>query len=290
MRRAANSGVGEVRALQQWMHRCVVDVAEHGGGGSMHDAFTSRQSVATNWIRSTARLPAAARLEIYRRSYWDRVLRALSLDCAGLRTALGAKRFARLVTAYLRACPSRSFSLRNLPARMAEFIRATPRLTAPHTKLAYAIARLEWADAVAFDGAGRPPITPSQLLHPRPQVMRVKLQPYLSLLALDWPVDTYVARVRSQLHVHAPGASGWPTRVIPPPLPRPRRIHVVVHRHQQSTYYKRISAHEFRFLEKLREGACLAEALTAVRASLGVRRARALLRQSAELGWFCRCT
>ena len=82
-----------------------------------------------------------------------------------------------LVRAYLTKYPSRSFTLRNLSARLAQFIHEEPKWTRPHTARAHAVARFEWAQTVAFDGEARPAITVEELARTPPAKLRLGLQP-----------------------------------------------------------------------------------------------------------------
>lgn len=153
--------------------------------------------VAAEFIKPNDRPTAFERLQIYSRSYWFRLIDSVYDDSPGLRALLGEERFSALVRAYLAKYPSRSFTLRNLRSRLAQFGREEPKWTRPHTALAHAIARFEWVQTVAFDGEVRPVILPEALTK-MPQKPRLGLQPYLSLVAADWPVDDYVPAVRKR--------------------------------------------------------------------------------------------
>src|SRR5277367_4806112 len=76
------------------------------------------RAVAAEFIKPNDRLTSFERLEIYNRQYWFRVLSAFAEDFPGLRAVLGDRRFDALSKAYLKDCPSRSFTLRNLGARL----------------------------------------------------------------------------------------------------------------------------------------------------------------------------
>src|SRR5579863_8582523 len=69
-------------------------------------------------VKPNDRLTSFERLEIYNRQYWFRILSALADDFPGLRAILGERQFEKLATAYLIDCPSESFTLRNLGARL----------------------------------------------------------------------------------------------------------------------------------------------------------------------------
>src|SRR6478736_10072416 len=96
---------------------------------------TATSKVAATIAKPNDRLTSFERLEIYNRMYWFRVLDSIYDDCPGLRAVLGDKRFIRLAEAYLVKYPSASFTLRDLPSRLAKFIRAQPKYTKPHTAL-----------------------------------------------------------------------------------------------------------------------------------------------------------
>ncbi|MGH7957871.1 MAG: DNA-binding domain-containing protein, partial [Opitutaceae bacterium] len=89
--------------------------------------------IAAEFLKPNNRLTSLERLQIYRRSYWHRLIDCVYEDCPGLRALLGDKKFAALVRGYLAKYPSRSFTRRNLRSRLPRFIREEPRWTSPHT-------------------------------------------------------------------------------------------------------------------------------------------------------------
>jgi hypothetical protein len=226
--------------------------------------------------------------------YWFRLLGCFHDDNPGLRALLGARRFERLARAFLARYPSRSFTLRNLCSRLEQFIAEEPRWTAPRTAAARAVARFEWARTVAFDGEERPPLTADDIADAAPARLRVGLQPYLSLLTLDFPVDDYVVAVkqRSALRSEASNAmdlaghaGGRRSRVAPL---RRGRIRVAVHRQANRVYYRRLEPAERLILEALRAGRPIGRAVAA-----GGRRVRPAQVQDwfatwMKLGWLCR--
>jgi hypothetical protein len=254
-------------------------------GGSM-------AKLAATLIKPNDRLTSFARLQIYARSYWFRLIDCVYDDCPGLRAVLGEERFSKLVRAYLAKHPSRSFTLRNLCSRLAEFIRAEPRWTRPHTSLAEAVARFEWAQTVAFDGATRPRLTPAQLAKAQPARLCVALQPYLTLLALEWPLDDYVLAVKRReawraaaSHTHDATTRG----AAEPSAPRPRRgrTWLAVHRLDNQVYYKRLEPAAYRILAALAAGQTLSRAIQAGGQGVTPARMRRWFTNWAELGWLC---
>lgn len=249
------------------------------------------RAVAAGFIKPNDRLNSFERLEIYARCYWFRLLDCLHEDCPGLRAVLGEKKFVRLAEAYLVRYPSRSFTLRNLPSRLEKFIREEPRLTAPHTALAIDVARFEWAQTVAFDGASAPVLAPERLAGANPARLRLGWPPHLSLLAFDHPVDDFIVALKQDGGLRA-GASNTPNaapraaKLRRVPLPARQRVYVAVHRHDNRLYYKRIEPAAYRILRALRAGRTVAQAVAAAR-GVTAEQVREWFRSWAELGWLC---
>ncbi len=249
--------------------------------------------------KANDRLTAFERLEIYNRMYWFRVLDSLHEDCPGLRAVLGERKFMRLAEAFLQKHPSKYWTLRDLPQRLAQFIRTEPRWTAPHTALCEDMARFEWAQVEVYDGAAFPVFTIDDLLDANPAKLRLRLQPYLQLLELSYPVDDYLIAIRKREALLRGDASNAPMALrarSEVKVRRPRRAscRVAVHRHEGKIYFKRLEPAAFKILTAIRAGRPLERALAA-----GIPRAKRpradwaatvqeWFRTWMELGWFCR--
>ncbi|MGA3008186.1 MAG: putative DNA-binding domain-containing protein [Opitutaceae bacterium] len=250
------------------------------------------RTVAASFIKPNDRLTSLERLEIYARCYWFRLLDCVYDECPGLRAVLGEKKFMRLAEAYLARYPSRSFTMRNLCRRLDKFIHEEPRLTAPHTALARAVARFEWAQVVAFDGESRPALTADDMADRPPTRLRLGLQPYLSLLALDYAVDDYVVAVKKDGALrsdasHTPNAAPRAAKLRLAPLPGRGRVYVAVHRYDNRIYFKRLEAAAYRVLRALQTGRTIAQAVAAAR-GLSPEKIQSWFKNWVELGWFCR--
>src|SRR5689334_8849837 len=77
-------------------------------------------------IKANDRLTSVERLEIYNRVYWFRILSSLADDFPGLRAVIGQQQFDKLLVEYLSACPSESFTLRNLGSRLGTWLHDHP--------------------------------------------------------------------------------------------------------------------------------------------------------------------
>jgi len=248
--------------------------------------------VAAGFIKPNDRLSSFDRLEIYNRMYWFRIIDCFYDDCPGLRAMLGERKFNRLAIAYLTKHPSSSFSLRNLCVHLEDFIRAEPRWTAPRTALAREIARFEWAQTVAFDEAALPVIKPADFELASPARLRLRLQPYVTLLALEHPLDNYVIAVKERDTLRAEAsnattASRTAKRIRRVPLPRRERIWVAVHRVDNRLFYKRLDSPSFKMLAALRDGKTIAQAVAAAGRGVTPVQVQEWFALWAKLGWLC---
>src|SRR5271163_3982365 len=228
-------------------------------GSPMHD-------VAAEFIKPNDRLSSFERLEIYNRQYWFRVLASLDEDFRGLRAIIGPRRFEALCKAYLIECPSESFTLRNLGSRLEWWLRSHPEQLQPRAGLALDMVRLEWAEIEAFDGAAEPALVPGDVLASDPDP-RFRLQPHLQLLSFHYAVDDLLLAIRkdnsdSEMASNAVSERGKRTHLRKVARQKPQAIFLVVHRVDDSIYFKRIEPEAFKFLKALREGKSLSIAVT----------------------------
>lgn len=252
--------------------------------------------VAASFIAPNSRLTAFERLELYNRQYWLRVLGSLAEDFMALRALLGANRFQELSVAYLTAHPSRSFSLRNLGAKLVDWLLAHPEWTGRRHALAIDLARIEWAFVEAFDNGERTPLTLDQIAT-LDGGSKLALQPHVQLLALGYPADDIALALhsRDKKQTSEAGVTHQDEAEAPVRLPRLRRkpTWVAAHRMDLNIYYRRMDREEYRTLLAIRDGATLAEALDAgfaeSRKSEASRpaRVRKWFTTWAELGWIC---
>jgi hypothetical protein len=249
------------------------------------------------YIKPSDHLTSVERLEIYSRSYWFRVLDSLYDDFPGLRAVLGQRAFHRLSRAYLAECPSRSFTLRNLAARLEDWLQRNPQYSGGRHELALDMVRLEWAHIEAFDSAAEKVLGPEDLLELGPS-FRAGLQPYIRLLFLRYPVDDLrilVNRASDERGAASNAAlkhkHGNLTRRVS--RSKPERIFLAVHRLDFTVYYRRIAPEEYRLLNALRNGQTIGRAIYSAfeNSSVSTDQQRSMLETWfaawAELGWLC---
>jgi hypothetical protein len=257
---------------------------------------------AAEFIKPNDRLSSFERLEIYNRQYWFRLLDCLYDDYPGLLAVLGERKFLKFATAYLARYPSDSFALRDLGARLEQFLREEPQWSVPREALALDMVRFEWAQVVAFDAFSKPPITTDEILDTPPDKLRLELQPYLSLLALRYAVDDFLIALKkrttdglrgeaSNAVESAPKASKRKKRIR---LPTRADIHLAVHRHDNRLYFKRLEPEAFAILSALDRGLTVENACVEAIASSKRKdedwtaRIQGWFQNWAALGWFSR--
>jgi Putative DNA-binding domain len=258
----------------------------------------SMRAYASRFIKPNDRLTSFERLEIYNRQYWFRVLSSMVEDFPGLRAVLGDKRFEAMSKAYLVDCPSRSFTLRNLGARLEGWLRKHPKWAGPKQALAIDIARLEWADIEAFDGKAEPALRAEDLTAEAGAKLKLKLQPYVRLLDLKYPVDDLLLEVRKEdedtdFASNAFAERHKRKRVQAVAKLKPANIFLAVHRVDDSVYFRRMALEEFVILSALQDEKSLGRAIhAAFRKSRVPAGERVGLVQQwflnwSALGWFC---
>lgn len=258
----------------------------------------SMRTVASQIIKPNDRLTSFERLEIYNRQYWFRVLSGFAEDFPGLRAVLGGRRFDSMAKAYLTDCPSQSFTLRNLGSRLEGWLRKHSRWAGTRQNLAVDMARLEWADIEAFDGKMETPLKPEELAGANPAKLRLRLQPYVSLIDLRYPVDDLLLEVRKDTDDLDVASNAFSEkhkrkRVGAVAKLKPNPLYLTVYRLDEDVYFRRLEREEFLILSALEAGKSLNAAI-----DVGVRESPLAVEERAAqvekwfrtwsaLGWFC---
>jgi len=249
-------------------------------------------------IKPNDRLSSFERLEIYNRQYWFRLYSSFEEDFPGLKAIVGGRKFDRLMRDYLTDCPSTSFSLRNLGSQLEGWLVTHPEVLEPRRDLAMDMVRLEWAHIETFDSAEAPLLDPDDLAS-IDENSQLRLQPYLRVLKLNYPVEDLLIELRSEsgssdASSNNASISRRTKHVRRVAMLEPEQIYLAVHRHQNSVYYKRLHAEDYRLLEALLAGQTIGAAIDAAfESSTIVEDDRgAFLQQAfaswAALGWFVR--
>ena len=219
--------------------------------------------VVAEFIKPNDRLTSFERLEIYNKQYWFRLIDVMYEDYPGVAAILGDTRFVQFCEAYLTRYPSGSGLLRDLGEHLDQFIQARPDLTAPYTAMALDVARFEWAQVVAFDAAAKPPLKPEDLVGRDPAQTRLTFQPYITLLKSDYAIDRLAIAVKKQV-ARSEASNATDGMVHASRRRRTARrepVALVVHRLDNSVFFKRLPPVGFAILVALQQGQTIAEAI-----------------------------
>jgi len=185
--------------LQHWLQAVIVHP------GSVDQALASREAAALvpagrtdRVVRPSASLTAAERVGVYHGMYLARMAEALESDYPALARFLGPEAWRRLVTAYVQAHPSRSYTLNGLGRDLPRFVR-TARVARP--AFCRDLARLEWAVTEVFDAPETRALTEADLAPVAPgDWERARLVPVeaLRLVVLDHDAGAHIDAVRKE--------------------------------------------------------------------------------------------
>jgi hypothetical protein len=292
--RLANLQRAVARALMQPLTRNEKMRALGPGGGSM-------RRYAARYIKPNDRLTSFDRLEIYNRQYWFRVLGAMAEDFPGLRAILGERRFDDMCRAYLKDCPSRSFTLRNLGARLDAWLRRNPKWIRAKKVLALDMVRLEWADIEAFDGKSEPVLRTEEFNGTSARKVRLRIQPYVQILELKYPVDELLLKLKNDEDAVSFASNAVAERrkcgkVQAVAALQPRTIFLVVHRRDSSVYFRRIEREQYALFAALRAGKTIERAINKAFQGSSISEferggyVRNCFETWAALGWFCQAS
>ena len=156
----------------------------------------------------------------------------------------------------------------------------------------------EWADINAFDATRETPLTTADIAQVNPAKLRLRLQPYISLLDLRYPVDDLLLEIKKHTEELSVASNAFSERhktrrVAAVARMNPSPIFLAVHRMGEEVYFRRLESEEFAILSSLRDGKSLNVAIeSALRTSATPADTRPLLVQKwfqtwSTLGWFC---
>lgn len=204
----------------------------------------------TSLVRGNERMTPLARAEIYREQFWQRHLESLREDHPGLAHLVGDEAASSFFRAYLRACPPRSYTLRDLGDRLLFFADGYDGFDANLWEPAREMLRFELACIEAFDAADLAPMGLEAALDVPPErwpEARLRFLRTLSVMSFEHPVNAVRAALKR-------GEA-------PPALVR-RRVHVALWRCPTAceVRHRELPAGEHLLVTALLEGATLGEA------------------------------
>src|SRR5688572_15417223 len=235
--------------LQRWLQEVVVhpgSTAEAVGAKAAR-ALVPRPRVG-DVILPSATLRPEERLAIYHDMYLLRMGDALESDFPALKHLLGDDGFRALVSGYVQAHPSRSYSLNFLGRHLPDYVLQAPGLR--RRGFAHDLARLEQAVTEVFDAPEDPALRAEGIAAvPEAAWEGARLLPVAAfrLLAFAYPVNAYLQSVRDEDHAH-------------PPLGR-RATWVAVYRQQYTVRRQDLTRAGYRLLGQVASGVPLGKAV-----------------------------
>lgn len=218
---------------------------------------------APDFIKPSTTLTSFERLEIYNRQYWFRLYSSFEDDFPGLKAVLGAKRFERVMRAYIAARPSNSYTLRDLGARLPEWLAGNESFTGSESLLAQDVVRLEWTHIEAYDAASYP-LPTQEFFASIAEETRLSLQPCVRPLAMSYPADEFLVRLRQDAGSGDTSSNNatatrkaHSVRRVAPLTAEP--VWLAVHRQEFTVFYKRLRQEEYQMLLALQLGEPLGE-------------------------------
>ncbi|HWF75215.1 MAG TPA: DNA-binding domain-containing protein [Solirubrobacteraceae bacterium] len=273
------SDAGGLRSLQEWLRAVITDPDGARAGLSSEAARRVAPGELEAIVRSTSRLSAGERLELYSRSHRMRLLEVMRVTYPGLRHMLGNELFDDFALDYLQARPSRSYTLHDLGAAFADHLAATrpdaDGVPEAWTSMVIDLARLERTFAEVYDAPGaegeRLPAGADLPSGPGLRWLEATVEPVrcLRLLRSSFPAGEYLSAVR---------------RGDEPPEPVPAASFLAVSRRHYVVTLTPLETRSYRLLSDLVGGARVGAAAAAA----GIDRADSwrLVRNWADSGFF----
>jgi hypothetical protein len=227
-------------------------------------------------IAGNERLSPVEQLDIYREQFWLRHTGALEEDYTTLVHVLGHEAFHSMCADYIEAHPPDAWSLRDLGAKLPEFLRTT----APFAEdaLVCDLARYEWAFVDAFDAPDAPPLDAAAIAAASEDDWsraKLELAPSVQLVRAGFPVDELRAAVQKDESPERPAA---------------KDVHLVVWRGPDAMKYLDVEPAALALLERLAKGEGLASACEAIaleEPAIG-EKVGPWFQQWSQLGWIAR--
>ena len=196
------------------------------------DAQSQPDSALQASLLGSPTLSVETGLQIYHNAYRARLLEVLREDFPAVLYWLGDEQFEQLACAYVKAHPSRHFSLRWLGERFAGFIEQ--HLQSEQTAALVELARLEWSFTLAFDLPDGEPLTLEQMA---------------ALAATEWPaLQVQLLPCVHSLSLEYNSLALWQaakaTAAFPPSERLARPLHCLIWRQGLVSNYRSLSAAE----------------------------------------------
>jgi len=262
-----------LEAVENWMQAVITNAGGLGDGERSADArrhIDRGAGTIEQVILPSRNQSSRERLQIYANAYFWRLIDILGEEYPTVRHAAGPRQFSRLAVEYLKAHPSRSYSLNFLSVKFPEFVRSgATRL--PRREFLADIATVERSMEDVFDAPDVKPLTPEDWKKiPMSAWMskRLRMTPAMQLLDLGYPVNEYLSDVRDG-------------KKVKPPRKGSQRL--IIFRRSYSVWRAPLTPIRFKLLSELHSGKTLPQAFATCAALKGFDAERFT---GALKGWF----
>lgn len=235
----------DLAALQRWFLEAVVG-PHRTAAGAPPPAVPAMPVEAV--IRPSRTLDAAARVDIYSKMYFWRLVGVLRKTYPTVRRLLGQAGFEAMARDYFTRFPPRSFTLNDVDLGLPHYLAAYGA-DLPQAGLLHDVARVEQATSDAFDvfGAGTATAADLQAIAPEDWgEVRFRLDPSVRLLSLEHDALAFVLAVKKDA---------------PLPEATPRRSFVAVWRQDYVVWRKPLGELAYTILVELGRGVTLGAAM-----------------------------
>ena len=192
----------ELVELQDWFSLGIMN--------SRRDVSLFDNEEVSKYITASSRMSPKERYDVYVKDYWPRCLQSLKDDFPCSVRYWGDDKFFRYMTAYLKAYPSRSFTLFHLGQDVYTYFSST--YFESDRDFILSSFEYDWAKMHASFTQNYPPVDPQGLDLDRISQQVFHFQPHVSLLAL--PHDFY----------------GWSENDFSDDVPHNKKVYYLVYR------------------------------------------------------------
>ena len=213
-----------------------------------------------NMIKSNDRSSSHQRLQFYAQQYWWRIIDALDEDFPTVQKLLSPNIYKKLRISYLEKCPSKSFTLRNLGSRFAQFIQRNSLLVKSNRPLLTAAARFDWEIVETFDAGEAKPLSVEMLSDSAFPSKKLYLQPHVRLLELSYPVHkTFKLATEDTLESASNTLTAGTRKSITTKALKisPKKTFLAIHRFQNRPHIKELTASDYLILSAIQKGCSL---------------------------------
>jgi len=254
-----NNATPCLRDLQTWLQWIITDprgVSQAlGNPHPIIEKYKERYTEPTDshllWIEDK-RIGAGERLSVYAEGYFFRILECLEKDFSRTRKVLGPEIFASVVAEYLKAHPSRFYSIDEVGYKFAPFMSEYKEVMGRFPWIGD-LALFEWEHIQTFygkDGQTTNQEWQENLSKIDPSKLQFQVHPSVHLLKSNWPLSKIIKNSEMD-------GGEWTFR-------KKNESLILFRDKNDQVVWEKLDAPAFEILNQLRSGATLEETISRV--------------------------